>query len=117
MRTATFIATLAAATVLNIVATAPAAFAANNTQSSTIRTKGDLEQNGWYCMRSSDGSYWLCTKVFDQTYTCQLGICWPTPIRSDDGRVSRMPNAGASLTERATPPQTRGIAAPRARLP
>jgi len=105
MSIAKFISTLGVAAAFTVAAaTAPAAFAADNAVSGPVRTMDDLMQNGWFCMRSVDG-YWLCTNPFDVTYTCQLRVCWPTPMRSGD-RVSRMPNGAATMA--APAPQTSG---------
>jgi hypothetical protein len=111
-----FIATLSAAVAFTgAVAMAPAAFARNNAPNSTVRTMDDLQQNGWYCMQASDAAYYsICTKPFDQTYECHLGVCVPTPARSTGNRMSTTPNATASTAGPATAPQTRTLSGTRA---
>lgn len=105
MSIAKSIATLSVVAAFAVAAAiAPPAFAVNNSQSGTVTTQDDLEKNGWYCMQSSETSYyWVCTKVFDQTYECHFGFCSPAPIRPAGNRVSRMPNGAATAT---TPPLT-----------
>ena len=111
MSIAKFLATLSVAAAFTVAAaTASAASAADNAVSGPVRTMDDLMQNGWFCMRSVEG-YWLCTNPYDVTYTCQLRVCWPTPVRSGN-RVSRMPSGAATRAD--PPPQTSTVEPPSA---
>lgn len=105
MRSVKSIATLCAAAAFAVAAAiASPAFATNNSQGGTAVSQDELERNGWYCMQSSEAPYYyVCTKVFGQTYECHFGICSPTAIRPAGNRVSRMPNGTARAT---TAPQT-----------
>jgi hypothetical protein len=105
MRSAKSIPTLCAAVAFAVAAAiASPAFATNNQQSGTVVSQADLVASGWYCMQSSEAPYYyLCTKVFDQTYECHFGICSPASVRPAGNRVSR--NLSGAVTAR-TAPQT-----------
>lgn len=94
-------------------ATAPVAFARNNTQSGTVRTMDELERNGWVCYQVLNQSYhYLCMDPpWGQTYECHFGFCSPVPARTGD-RVSTTPNRTATPAAPATSPQPRAVQAP-----
>lgn len=95
----------AAAAFAAATAFASPAFATNNNQGG-VRTQSDLENSGWYCMQASDAHYYyVCTKPFEPTYQCHLGVCSPDPIRQGS-RVVRTPNGTVTATATTMTPQT-----------